>query len=360
MNINIAIIGKTGVGKSSFCNYIFGDTFSETGSGKPVTGWDKNFSMATTQYKNFTLNIFDSVGLEADNLPRWSREFNQFIEQRKISMKVNLDQWLHGVFYLLNAASARVETVELDIINEIKASGTPLLVIFTNVDNATNEQIEELQRTVKEKTACTNIAKVCSVTKKLRVGSVEKKGKKEALDLFFENLYEKIEGSIFKCMVQECGDFFDVLFIELTSKINDMDLGLISIIKSIKYDTNPFDDKYFDSLDKIGNKYISEIEAVISFIESLGGKSRGEFLTKYENFKEKIETQLKESEAEFWEEFKIIERGLDSYQKWENIKAFGKAIYTVATLKSKITNKLFETRAVISVIVHIELQDTNI
>ena len=34
--INILILGKTGVGKSSFCNYIFDQELFRTGTGKPV------------------------------------------------------------------------------------------------------------------------------------------------------------------------------------------------------------------------------------------------------------------------------------------------------------------------------------
>ena len=34
---NILIAGKSGVGKSSLLNYIFGEEVAETGAGKPVT-----------------------------------------------------------------------------------------------------------------------------------------------------------------------------------------------------------------------------------------------------------------------------------------------------------------------------------
>ena len=34
---NLAVFGKTGAGKSSLVNAVFGDTVAETGIGKPVT-----------------------------------------------------------------------------------------------------------------------------------------------------------------------------------------------------------------------------------------------------------------------------------------------------------------------------------
>lgn len=35
--LNVLIVGKTGVGKSTLINAVFGDKVAKTGSGKPVT-----------------------------------------------------------------------------------------------------------------------------------------------------------------------------------------------------------------------------------------------------------------------------------------------------------------------------------
>ena len=41
---NILIMGKSGSGKSSFCNYLFdAPELFATGKGKPITSWEENF-----------------------------------------------------------------------------------------------------------------------------------------------------------------------------------------------------------------------------------------------------------------------------------------------------------------------------
>ncbi|MDR0653223.1 MAG: 50S ribosome-binding GTPase [Synergistaceae bacterium] len=58
---NIIITGKTGVGKSTLINNIFGETLAKVGAGKPVT-------TKVTQYTrpNIPVSIYDTMGLELD------------------------------------------------------------------------------------------------------------------------------------------------------------------------------------------------------------------------------------------------------------------------------------------------------
>nr|WP_252866342.1 GTPase [Wohlfahrtiimonas chitiniclastica] len=59
-NYNIAIIGQTGVGKSSLINYLFGDNVAKTGVGKPVT--TNGFHEIKHFIKDMPVNIYDSWG----------------------------------------------------------------------------------------------------------------------------------------------------------------------------------------------------------------------------------------------------------------------------------------------------------
>ena len=54
------IIGKTGVGKSTLLNSIFGEDLAKTGIGEPIT---KEFKKHTKD--GFHLAIFDSPGIES-------------------------------------------------------------------------------------------------------------------------------------------------------------------------------------------------------------------------------------------------------------------------------------------------------
>ena len=58
-HVNIVISGKTGVGKSTLVNAIFGKKIAETGTGRPITQEIKEIT--TTDYP---LRLYDTVGLE--------------------------------------------------------------------------------------------------------------------------------------------------------------------------------------------------------------------------------------------------------------------------------------------------------
>lgn len=62
-NTNILILGKTGVGKSSLVNYLYGQNIAIAKSGKPVTlrGFHKHPSF---KYKSLNVTVYDSWGLE--------------------------------------------------------------------------------------------------------------------------------------------------------------------------------------------------------------------------------------------------------------------------------------------------------
>ena len=60
---NILLLGKTGVGKSSFINYFIGQPLAKVGDGRPVTqDYFTPYEIADGEYP---IRIFDTKGLEA-------------------------------------------------------------------------------------------------------------------------------------------------------------------------------------------------------------------------------------------------------------------------------------------------------
>src|SRR5690606_18182124 len=171
--INILVVGKTGSGKSSLCNYIFGESVFATGAGRPVTGWEDNFSCHTVDYENYSLRVYDSVGIEPDNMDRWKNNLHDFLEKKGPSVTLHPTDWIHAAIYVVNASAARIENAEINLIKEIEKSEIPVQIILTNCDKCTDSELTELKATNRNCFSKLNISEVCSVSIRKRSGVAE-------------------------------------------------------------------------------------------------------------------------------------------------------------------------------------------
>ena len=129
--MNILIAGKTGVGKSTLLNAIFGEEIVEAGIGKPVTQEIKKI-----EKEGFPLTIYDTPGLELggahskENLLNGIRSIiKEGIESGDISKAI------HIILYCVNTKSARFEDAEADFVRQLSESATaynvPVIVVLT-------------------------------------------------------------------------------------------------------------------------------------------------------------------------------------------------------------------------------------
>ncbi len=166
---NVILLGKTGAGKSSFANYLFGTDKFTVGTGKPVTNWEQNFQFHSLDIKGVTVNIYDTVGLEADNYKNWISNINIFLDSKQSNKNPN--EIIHTLFYVVNCASARIEEKELDELYNIqKKYNLSTAIILTNSDVATEEQKQGLVSLIDLKGL--KQIPVCSISKKTRAGKL--------------------------------------------------------------------------------------------------------------------------------------------------------------------------------------------
>lgn len=120
--MHILVIGKTGVGKSTLINQIFREKMAATGIGQPITAHIQQIQKA-----GVPLVLYDTRGLELN--PAVQTQIKREIAQTLALMKKN-GKTMHCAYYCLNANSARIESIESDLIREL-ARQMPVFIVLT-------------------------------------------------------------------------------------------------------------------------------------------------------------------------------------------------------------------------------------
>ena len=145
---NILVLGKTGSGKTSLLNYLYGFTLP-VGAGLPKTGKGLHEQILTRN--GIAYHVFDTWGIEADSLPEWRKEVLGLVTARNTSMQIR--EWFHAVYYCFSANTARIEEAEVkEVIVPLLAMGCKVVIVLTNAEDGYKkaEKIEGMQQYLRE------------------------------------------------------------------------------------------------------------------------------------------------------------------------------------------------------------------
>lgn len=184
---NVLLLGKTGVGKSSLLNYLFGEDQAETGTGKPVTGAGI-YRHPTFPFHDMDITLYDSWGLEPDKGARWREIIED--EVRKHDTR-DIRDWFHTIIYCIDAQRSRIDDFEIDIIKSLEDSGNRLVFALTRADVAKPQEIDAIHKVLGRWDF--SRVPICSVSQQLLGGRVTRQaGREDLIRAICKNLSENL------------------------------------------------------------------------------------------------------------------------------------------------------------------------
>ena len=142
---NIAVIGRTGVGKSTLINTVFGIASADVGAGSSITMGFGRYPKDEEQKTPIVL--YDSSGYEAGKEESFVSNVCNFLEQQK---EKGIEQQIHLIWYVVNAASARFELFDQQLIHGFHKLQVPVIIILSQCDRAAAYEVSSVKQEIKK------------------------------------------------------------------------------------------------------------------------------------------------------------------------------------------------------------------
>lgn len=146
--LNVMILGKTGVGKSTLINNMFSKKVAATGVGKPITSVIRKYEVP-----EFPLAIYDTPGLELSGDHAIEKLLNDAIDVIESNIKTGeISKAIHCIWYCIATPSHRIEQAEIEFLkrflDETVSFSVPVIVVLTQsyFKEDARQLINEIQR----------------------------------------------------------------------------------------------------------------------------------------------------------------------------------------------------------------------
>ena len=213
--VNIIVAGKTGVGKSSLINYIFGKEVAKVGDGQPVTQEIQEYDL-----ENDNITLFDTKGIEAKDYEKTLDNIKKYLELRQDSPDENDE--IHIAWLCISERGDRVEESDRELLKILSEAGIPVIGVFTKREskresNFVNKVVED--NLLPEAKA---IVRVRSITEEVEIEDnlveLKPKGAEELLEETYKymsegrrNAIKKAQTAVLKDRIEAMSKEADVL-----------------------------------------------------------------------------------------------------------------------------------------------------
>ena len=262
--VRILLLGKTGVGKSSFINYFLGKDVAAAGAGKPCT--QELTKYVLNEWPDTSIELYDSKGLEVKDADNWTQQIVKELEEKS---RLDFTERYHTIFYCISAQK-KIEIYEEKTLKELqKAADQPIHVILTHCDDIADDVLEEREMYLKNnisKTLC--VYRITSIDKTKRNGTtIKKSGREEVVDSVFNLLWQDVISIMADKVAEDVVSQVEYAVYQLASYfkniINDK-FGIISIGKMLGKSVINDDDSelhdIFSNMDDVIDKYIDYVK----------------------------------------------------------------------------------------------------
>ena len=294
---NVLIIGKSGVGKSSLLNYLFGKELQAVGVGAPVTKMEiKEFTYKYDEH--FEMHIYDTWGLEpsAQKAEQWKKTIFDEIARHD---KQSISDWFNTIIFCLNAKSSRIEDFELAIMEQLLTEKNHLTIALTHCRSKEDPDGIILRDSVKQELAKRgidslddrNFVFVSNVKKALLGGSVEQFGKEEIFVSIIRNVWASLKSKVPYQARKQFEEKYQLKKIELLKKPDKLK-WVVPFMKEIRI--NRLEQEINKNCDAFIKDLVSEInEMYRSAIEYYSELSRKYAIIGFQMNRDNYETSAK-------------------------------------------------------------------
>lgn len=164
IELNMLILGQTGVGKSSLINALVGYKVEETRIGKPCT--PEGIFPHKTSIDGKDVVIYDSWGLESGKSEKWEKILKNELEKRGADKDIK--DWFHSVTYCIQAGKAKIQDFDIKIIKQFLENKYNVIVAMTKADQIEESRRKEFIDIIKEETGVETVIAVGAAPERKR------------------------------------------------------------------------------------------------------------------------------------------------------------------------------------------------